>query len=174
MTQIICLANSWKLGDRCIAGIDPATGKWIRPVSNLPDGRVPKGVRLIEGKEPALLDILEIPLANTGPDFGFECENRSILPGAWRRVSRASLTDIARNYNHERYICHNSLKYVTVPYLQSLPFDQRLTLQLVHVVEILVRLTGQRAEGGNKWEGSFVRENGRRLNARITDPMFVG
>lgn len=47
MTQIICLANSWKRGDRCIAGINLLKAQWIRPVSSLPDGRVPKEMRLI-------------------------------------------------------------------------------------------------------------------------------
>jgi hypothetical protein len=31
MVKIICLANSWKHGERCIAGINPDTKKWIRP-----------------------------------------------------------------------------------------------------------------------------------------------
>ena len=30
MAQIICLANSWKLEERCIAGINPDKGQWIR------------------------------------------------------------------------------------------------------------------------------------------------
>lgn len=82
LKRIICLANSWKLKERCIAGLDLATGKWIRPVCDSlypEDGRVPSFVRAIEGREPELLDILQIPLAKTGPDFDFECENLSIL-----------------------------------------------------------------------------------------------
>lgn len=50
--RIICLANSFKHTERCIAGIDLETGKCVRPVSDLDDGRVPKKVRLIDGKEP--------------------------------------------------------------------------------------------------------------------------
>lgn len=57
MTQIICLANSWKFEERCIAGINPTTGQWIRPVFSLypEDDRVPVDVRLIQGKELASL-----------------------------------------------------------------------------------------------------------------------
>ncbi len=88
MTQIICLANSWKRKERCIAGIDVIADKWIRPVSNLADGRIPKEARLIGRTEPALLDVLEIPTAKTGPDFGFASENLSLLPGTWRRVGQ--------------------------------------------------------------------------------------
>ena len=32
MAQLICLASSWRPGGRCIAGIDPQTGAWVRPV----------------------------------------------------------------------------------------------------------------------------------------------
>jgi len=81
MTRIICLANSWKHGDRCIAGINEVNGNWVRPISDLPDGQIPKEIRQINRLEPALLDVIDIPLAKTGQDFGFECENLSILPG---------------------------------------------------------------------------------------------
>ena len=64
MATLICLANSWKYGERCIAGIDIHTGQWVRPVCDrFPDGQVPADIRLIDGDEPALLDILSIPLA---------------------------------------------------------------------------------------------------------------
>ena len=42
--RIICLANSWKIQERCIAGIDIDTGKWVRPVCDSlypEDGKAP-------------------------------------------------------------------------------------------------------------------------------------
>lgn len=30
--RMICLANSRKIGGRCVAGIDVNTGEWVRPV----------------------------------------------------------------------------------------------------------------------------------------------
>jgi hypothetical protein len=175
MVQIICLANSWKLEERCIAGINPITGQWIRPVCSLypQDGRVPRSVRLIQGKEPAILDILEIPLENDGPDFEFESENLTIAPGEWKRIGQAepaNLLSYCRNYSH---ILHNSSKYVTVPYLQSLPVYERRTLQLVQTKELHVENT-QRVKGGTSWKGTLVTVTGQRLTgAAITDPMFV-
>jgi hypothetical protein len=168
MTQLICLANSWKHGDRCIAGINSLKGQWIRPVSDLPDGRIPKEMRLIGGTEPALLEVLEIPLAKTGPDFGFECENLSVLPGTWRRVGKVPPGFLNKYCSNEEYILHNDQRYVTVSYLQSLPISQRRTLQLVKAVELSVRTVGQA-----KWEGSLVTATGQRLTAMITDPVFI-
>lgn len=173
MTQIICLANSWKRGDRCIAGINSLKGQWIRPVSSLPDGRIPKEMRLINRREPALLEILEIPLAKTGPDFDFECENLSVLPGNWRKVGQVSPGYLSKYCSQEEYILHNDQRSVTVNFMQSLPVEQRRTLQLVKAVEFLVRSRGQRFEGGEKWEGSIVITNGQCLTATITDPVFT-
>lgn len=173
MTQIICLANSWKRGDRCIAGINPTTSQWIRPVSDLPDGRVPKQLRLIGGTEPTLLDILEINLDKTEPDFGFENENFSILPGAWRRVEQVPPAYLLNYCDNEEYILHNDRRYVTVSFLQSLPVPRRRTLQLVKAVKFSVRAIGKRFEGAEKWEGSIVTTTGQRLTATITDPVFV-
>ncbi len=173
MTQIICLANSWKRGDRCIAGIDIINDSWIRPVSNLPDGRIPKEMRLIGGLEPALLDILEIPLAKTGPDFGFERENLSVLPGKWRRVGQVPPTYLLKYCSNEKYILHSDRRYVTIDFMQSLPPSERCTLQLVKVVKFSVKSIGQRFENVQKWEGSILTENGQRLTATITDPVFI-
>lgn len=173
MTQIICLANSWKNKERCIAGINPDTSKWIRPVSKLDDGRVPSSSRLIDGQEPILLDILEIPLSDTGPNFDFESENLLILPGEWRRVGRVRPEDILRYCEHEQYILHNKGKAVTLSFIQGLPMHRRRTLQLVRTREFV--LQSEKDDKGNlKWRGSLVATNGAELvNARITDPIFV-
>jgi len=173
VTRIICLANSWKRGERCIAGITTFKGQWIRPVSDLPAGQVTKETRQIGGTEPALLDILQIPLAKTGPDYGFESENLSILPGKWQRVGQFVPTYLLKYCSNEEYILHNDLKYVEVPFLQSLPFPQRQTLQLIKAVEFYVRPLKAMYEGSQKWEGTIVTENHQRLTTNITDPVFV-
>lgn len=173
MTQIICLANSWKRGDRCIAGINTIKNRWIRPVSNLPDGRIPKEMRLLEGIEPALLDILEIPLGKTGQDFGFERENLSVLPGKWRRVGQVPPRYLLKYCSNENYILHNDKRYVTISFMQSLPPSQRCTLQLVKAVQFSIQPVGRRFESSAKWEGSIITANGQQLTATITDPVFI-
>ncbi|MEG5039697.1 MULTISPECIES: dual OB domain-containing protein [unclassified Microcoleus] len=173
MTQIICLANSWKNRDRCIAGINELQGKWVRPVSDLPDGKIPKAMCLINRLEPALLDVLEIPLAETGPDFGFACENLSVLPGEWRKVGKVQPAYLLKYCNSQKYILHNDLESVPVEYMQSLPMCDRLTLQLVKAVRFTVNEPIKRKKGGNQWKGSIVTQHGQRLTATITDPVFI-
>jgi len=173
LTRIICLANSWKRGERCIAGINPISGKWIRPVSDLPDGQVPKEIRQLGGLEPALLDILAIPLAKTGPDFDFESENLSIIPGKWQRVGEVPPDYLLKFSSNEEYILHDDKRYVTVSYMRSLPVPERRTLQLVKTVAFSAKPIGKRFEASAKWEGSLITDNGKRLTTTITDPVFV-
>ncbi|MCT7984222.1 hypothetical protein NG796_13045 [Laspinema sp. A4] len=175
--RIICLANSWKHQERCIAGIDYDTGRWIRPVCddslNPKDGRVPRFVRLVQGREPELLDILEIRLDDTGPNFGFECENLSILPGQWNCLGKANITDIPRECLNFEYILHNSRKYVNPSDLKKLPLDQRRTLQLVKTNKFSIH-RDPNDKGQTKWKGTIETANGCKLEkAPITDPEFV-
>ena len=154
--------------DRCIAGIEPNTGEWIRPVSSLQDGRVAKTTRLVNGAEPQLLDLLEIPLADDGPDFGFEKENRSILPGKWRRLGKVHPQNAIQYCEPAKYILHNSLKYVSTTYLRSLPVEQRRTLELILATKFSVSISG------SQWKGTIVSVTGSQLsNLNITDPVFV-
>lgn len=173
---IICLANSWKLEERCIAGITLERGKWIRPVCDSlysHDGRVPRQIRLIRGREPELLDVLEIPLADTGNNFGFGCENLSVLTGQWQFLGKVLPTDLLRYSSDFPYILHNPRKYVNPSYLQSLPFHQRRTLQLVKAVNFSVEQTTS-SRGNTEWRGTIQASNGQRLaGAKITDPVFV-
>ncbi len=168
LKRIICLANSEKLGERCIAGIDIDTGKWVRPVCDSlypEDGRVPAFIRLVEGQEPKLLDILEIPLSDTGNDFGFECENLTILDNDWKCLGRIQPTALLRYCENFPQILHNSWKYVNPSYLKTLPFHQRRTLELVHVANFSVE---------ERRRVTLQTVNGQHLrDAKITDPVFV-
>jgi hypothetical protein len=96
LTRITLLANSWKNQDWCLAGIEPATGKWVRPVTSLEDGRVRQSDMKIGGYFPEVLDIIDLPLDTTGPDFGFESENRTILPGRWYLHGQATANDLLK------------------------------------------------------------------------------
>ena len=173
MTQLICLANSWKRKGRCIAGIEPTTGQWIRPVSNLAYGQIPVDAQLIDGRDIELLDVIDIPLAEMGPDFGFENENRWILPGPWQRVGRVQPMDLlpyCKDYSH---ILHNTGKYVTKTEIQAFPKSQWRSLQLIHVVKFSLEDVRGGARG-TYWRGTLITSAGQELtNATVTDPVLV-
>ena len=173
LTRIICLANSRKHGAYCLAGIDPSTCAWVRPVSGLDDGRVERATMLVNGEIPKLGDIVEIPLAHSGPDFGFESENRSILDGAWRIHAAVPPSQLVTHCSGERTVLHNGDTFVMLEYLRSLPFEQRRTITLVEAFDFEAFGTGLSAQGGHKWNGSFVSPCGQRLTLRITDPVLA-
>lgn len=82
--RFVCLANSKKYGERCIAGIELTEGKerkyeivrkdgkpkWMRPVTKDAHGAVP--FYLVDNIK--LLDVVEIEVTEEAPD-GYQCEN---------------------------------------------------------------------------------------------------
>lgn len=83
---VVCLANSRKLGGRCIAGktIDSKTSPmWVRPVSARADGALsPFEIRFSDGRCPQLLDIVKIPVRCVAPHY-YQRENYLIGGGRW-------------------------------------------------------------------------------------------
>lgn len=171
ITRIVVLANSWKHRDWCLAGIDLDTGKWVRPVTHLDDGRIPKTSMKLGGYFPALLDVLEIPLDSTGPDFGFESENRIILPGRWYQRGKMMPKDIEKYAKRPYYVLHNHKKYVTPRDLQQKPFAKRVTLQLIRVDSFTVRDARRKSTDKPSWKGTIL-SGGRELELGITDPVY--
>ena len=82
--RIVCLANSYKNGGRCIAGIELVNGgfgPWIRPVSDRPA----RAISAIEqtctnGTSSGLLDVLDIDFGMPLPE-AYQSENVLINPG---------------------------------------------------------------------------------------------
>jgi len=173
LTRIIVLANSWKHGDSCLAGIDISTGKWVRPVTNLDDGRVRNSDMKIGMHSPQLLDILDIPLDATGPDFGFESENRTILPGQWHLRGQADVKDVLKYAKRPHYVLHNSWKYVTIEEMEYKAFEDRTTLDFIRVSDFTVRDTESPSTERHSWKG-LISSGGRVLDLPITDPIFCG
>ena len=173
LTRIVVLANSWKHHDWCIAGIDLDTGKWVRPVTKLEDGRIRKSDMKLDGHFPALLDVLEIPLDSTGPDFGFESENRTIMSGGWRHRGKLSYGDLRRFYKRSEHVLHNHHAYVTREEMEDKPFEERATLQLIYADNLQVRDARRNTTDKHNWKGMIV-SGGRQLGVTITDPVFSG
>jgi len=171
MTRIVILANSWKNQHWCLAGIDLDTGKWVRPVTGLDDGRIRKADMKLGGYFPVLLDVLEIPLDSSGPDFGFESENRTILPGRWYQRGKLTPKDVFKYAKRPYCVLHNHKKYVNPKELQKKPFEKRVTLQLIQVSKFKVRDARRKSTEKPGWKG--IISSGRRdIEVGITDPIF--
>ena len=153
-TIVLCLANSKKLNDRCIAGIDVRTGEWVRPVSRFGDhGAVPFRERQVDRSEPQPLDLIEMDLAFEGPtgfDYCHARENRWIEPAPWRRIGRAKADDLERYCSTEVIVLHSGMKFTHPDAIHSKPLTQRHTLELRRVSQLQLR------HDGRKWRCGFV------------------
>ncbi|MHB0886208.1 MAG: dual OB domain-containing protein [Bacillota bacterium] len=83
--DILCLANSTKLGGRCVAGLRTDGSGWIRPVSDAAHGELTAECYLEDGTEARLLDHLRIHVRAPCPS-PHQPENWSVGGRAWRLV----------------------------------------------------------------------------------------
>lgn len=86
--EIVCLANSYREHNRCVAGVDrndPTV--WIRPIANETTHPLREfDRRYRDGLEPRVLDVVAVGIEKHTP-VGHQKENHTIRPGfQWRRV----------------------------------------------------------------------------------------
>jgi hypothetical protein len=168
MTEIVCLANSRKYNNKCVAGLNLKTGQWIRPITNTEDGAIPNYLTLINGRSLQILDLVDIPLNEKERGKGYESENRLIRSGEWRISGQAQSSDLLKFRESELLNFEEDgwLQAVPYKYLRSLPRNKCRTLQLVQTDDFQVR---QKELG--KWRGIMpIGNSDEVLNASITDP----
>ncbi len=91
--EILCLANSWKRGGRCIAGLT-RDGEWIRPVSETEDGEISEENCMLDiGRPAAPLDVLRIPIKAAAPR-PYQPENWAISNGTWKFLRSRKLVEV--------------------------------------------------------------------------------
>lgn len=88
--RVVILANSRKKSGRCVAGVSLSEhdyGQWIRPVSNRLGESLNEFERMyINGAEPEVLDVVDIPLVRSNP-HSCQVENWLISTQRyWRKV----------------------------------------------------------------------------------------
>jgi len=164
--RIICLANSYKHNGRCIAGIDE-TGRWVRPVSSSKKRAIDKETRIIDGSEPQILDILEIPLHAHGPVEGCQPENKLLKDGQWKKVGQVRPKDLLKYCEDDSVILHNNLDHVRASCFKMIPSYGWKSLQLVRNKNVVFE---QDENNKAKWRVNFINSKGNALSLRLTDP----
>jgi hypothetical protein len=171
MTEIVCLANSRKHNNKCVAGLNLKTGQWIRPITSTEDGAIPNYLTLINGKSLEILDVVNIPLNEKERGKGHESENRLIRSGEWKISGQAPSSDLLKFRESELLHFEEDewLQAVPYKYLQSLPRNKCRTLQLVQTDDFQVR---QRELG--KWRGIMpIGNSDEVLNAALLTQNYV-
>ena len=180
--RMVCLANSRKKGDRCIAGkellADGSPGDWVRPVS----GREDEAVNEIErryrdGTEPAVLDVIDVPLIEARPK-GHQQETWLLNPGHyWTREKRISVEDLHRLVDRSERLWINGYQTYhgcndRLPLECADPLDRSLRFICVEALDLYVFAPGE--SFGNRTRrvhGWFSYANDE-YGLRVTDPIY--
>ena len=170
--QIICLANSYKHGGRCIAGLCPQDRTWIRLLGKSGDGALqPHEYHLDDGTEPRLLDLIEVDLHYALPS---DChpEDWHTSPAPWRLIRRSALPQ------PERFVLHKATKgtgilrgfrdRIAVHELTERPLDRSLTLVEPTRLSWWIR----EEKGARKYRALFSRQNVT-YDFALTDPAWI-
>jgi len=169
--RIVILANSFRDGKRCIAGIDVRNGEWIRPVSPPAGGAVARGLRTIGGREPELRDVVEMFVQGDGPDEGCQPENRLLKPVPWQHIRVMAVDRVLRYLENNDIILHNDSDNVEADYFQTIPKHQWKSLQLIRSSD--VSFYANTWEGKKRWRARFEYGRKGRLDLGLTDPVLI-
>jgi hypothetical protein len=167
-SEILCLANSPKEHARCIAGIDLATRRLVRPVA-IGSQAVPSDWADVDGKAVKPLDVIRIPLARGDAVVPYQRENRYCTNG-WKRVGRWRASDVQR-------LCESDTPLLGTPDSQGIPErffrlkrhgrSSWKSLQLIHARKVRFE------QASGKWMGRFRTSEGRDCELRVTDENFT-
>lgn len=164
--QLICLANSWRPGGRCIAGIDRATGAWIRPVPPESDA-IPEARCTVGDTALKLLDVFNVDVAVPLETPAYQRENRVLRRWSWVVCGRMRAADLEPYIDDSAPIFHNPMDRVVAAVLDQLPPREWKSLQLV-------RPRGLRFEHDaydpKRWRARFRDKANNEYLLKLTDP----
>ncbi len=166
--EIICLANSTKIGGKCVAGKTIDTREWIRPVSE--EGRLTRAqIKYANGKLPELLDIIRIPYKKLQPTV-YQPENVLISKEQWEyleKFPKDKLDDLC-DKPKEIFINQDRRDRIAAEFLEK----NKLESSLLLVKPKSIKLSRTHYESKKKLRAIFV-YNELEYDLGVTDPIFL-
>jgi hypothetical protein len=170
MVRLICMANSWRDGGRCVAGIDMDSGRWVRPVPS-GGGAIPEAKTILNDKFISPLDVVEMELDEPAFTTRFQCENRQVRSWNWRRAGRVAIRDVMIYCSRSRYVLYNRVKVVEPAQMESLPPAKWTSLQLTQVKNATFQPDPRKEK---RWQALFsVGWFGTKYCLTVTDPQVT-
>ena len=175
MTQIrfVCLANSYKEGGRCLAGIELdfldrpviSNGKprWVRPVCDTKHGEVPTN----NATPYRLLDIIEVSDVTPWP-FNYQVENFLFELSSMKKVGVFNPRKLAPCCEAKDFVFKTAFPSLTGEAIQGL--DYSLLLVKPEKCEIAERMHEDKKYPQQRMLFSY---NGVPYDFSITDPVFL-
>lgn len=180
--KIACLANSFKIAGRCVAGReileDGTFGDWIRPVSKRPTTELQLWECIYPNNDqPKLLDIIEIPLLNPAPHH-HQTENHVIdNTREWVKTGELHWPSLQLLEDRPRTLWINSDRTTTGRFncvSRGEAATQRHSLLLIKPRTLTIQIVAKPAAG--KFYRSHQADfqyNGCRYNLKLTDPAAI-
>ena len=180
--KIVCLANSFKVTGRCVAGrevLDNGTfGGWIRPVSKRPTTELQLWETIYpDNSQPQLLDIIEIPLLNPAP-HNHQTENHVIDNSReWVKSGEVRWPTLQVLEDRPPTLWVNSDRTATGSFncvSRVEAATQHHSLLLIKIRILTVQIAAKPAEGKpyRDHRGNFL-YNGIRYTLKLTDPAAI-
>jgi len=171
--EILCLANSWKPGGRCVAGLKTDGTGWVRPVSAQPTGVLQsKHYTLAWGREAALLDVLKMRLSGPQPS-SHHPEDWLVDAGRWKRgrpaPSQTALAFLDQCLTVGPDLLGDTHEKIAYSQLQRHPAAE--SLALVRPQALSWRIRRNPAGGRPKIRALFTLA-GTAYNLPLTDPVY--
>jgi len=171
--DLICLANSYKLGARCLAGLRVDGGGWVRPVSDKEHGELQYGqYRLPDHSEPHLFDVIRVGLVSRQPH---QPENWLVDESPWVLLERPAALDrapvVAAAVSRDPATLGNQGRSVTEAQMRARPAADSLVL--VQPADIRWRTEFSTHELRNTARVLF-RLGGVWYDLHLTDPVYAG
>lgn len=175
--DILCLANSWKHGGRCIAGKvygGDRSGEWIRPVSAIAGQRQITYAQMAygAGRYADVLDIIRIRFEGAEPNT-FQRENLIVSNSQWLKLGTLDNDDLEDWIDTPRTVWTNGMssRYGHNDKMDSLRlFATRSSLMMIQPVNPRVKVA---AEYDGKIKVRILFEYGGHHHALTTTDLWA-
>jgi len=174
---IVCLANSRKHNDRCVAGKIYDSGQvleWIRPISSRQGEELSEAERQYQnGVEPQLLDIFEFSILEPKPS-GHQSENFLISrPKSFRKIGTLNVKDLFKSVDKPVNLWIMGYQSKTYGKNDLVPPDRIIevknSLYLINPHTLVIQVVS--SSFGRRIRGKFT-YLGAEYNLGITDPVI--
>jgi hypothetical protein len=175
LDRIVCLANSYKHDNRCVAGISLVTKKWLRLVGRVVPGCLTREeARYADGREAALLDVFEAEL-------GEECSSKYhpedvLITGTpWKRIQRFGnpydADILTSNVNREPVVLEGYCDRIDAHKLEATP--ARISLTLVQPEDLWWWIREDRGKRRNRAVFHLGKAGRVHYDLSVTDPAWL-
>lgn len=174
--RIVCLANSRKIGGRCVAGKRMGDHSWFRPISDRQGHEISEfDRRYPDGKTAQLLDVIEIPCVEKRP-HGHQSENVLIDNRFyWKKKGRASWQDILALVDQDADLWANgfSARYNRNNRVPEALIDKGGgSLRLIELDEIVLHAGPKATDSGKMKLVASFEYGGHEYKLDVTDPEY--